>query len=354
MRKWGNWKHLSSKKVITVLFLNLVVLSAIVFGFGIWLNHSRALFLKDSVIGALTYRELALCFIFAGIINSVIDYYTIIAPMWNLEEKIQKHEETVRSEDFLYNSANSGLSIETALQELLNQQKLMYDKKRIEEKQRRKAQLYALQTQIDPHFLYNALDSIRGYALLHDMEEISDITEALSRVFRNMISDKHELLPFWQEMDNISNYMKIQQFRFNHKFQYFFDIDEEIVNKYMVPRMVIQPLVENAIVHGLEKKVEGGWVKVTAYVTERRLVITVTDNGVGMSEERLELLNKAMEMGLEEYDIQGGRQHAGIALININKRIKLNFGNRYGLILNSTQNVMTSTEVILPLLINRE
>lgn len=118
--------------------------------------------------------------------------------------------------------------------------------------------------------------------------------------------------------------------------------------------MVIQPLVENAIVHGLEKKVEGGWVKVTAYVTERRLVITVTDNGVGMSEERLELLNKAMEMGLEEYDIQGGRQHAGIALININKRIKLNFGNRYGLILNSTQNVMTSTEVILPLLINRE
>ena len=129
MRKWGNWKHLSSKKVITVLFLNLVVLSAIVFGFGIWLNHSRALFLKDSVIGALTYRELALCFIFAGIINNVIDYYTIIAPMWNLEEKIQKHEETVRSEDFPYNSANSGLSIETALQELLNQQKLMYDKK---------------------------------------------------------------------------------------------------------------------------------------------------------------------------------------------------------------------------------
>lgn len=354
MKKGKGWKHLSSKKVIAVLFLNLVVLALIVFGFGLWLNHSRAVILDGTVTGALTYRELALCFILTGIVTSVINYYTIIAPMWNLEEKIQEYEETIKSEDFLYNPVRRDTSIEVVLQELLQQQKLIHEKKRIEEKQRKKAQLYALQTQIDPHFLYNALDSIRGYALLHDMDEISDITEALSRVFRNMISDKHELLPFWQEMDNISNYMKIQQFRFNNKFQYSFDVDEEILNKYMVPRMVIQPLVENAIVHGLEKKVDGGWVKVTAYVTERRLVITVTDNGVGMNEERLELLNKAMEMGLEEYDMQGGHQHVGIALININKRIKLNFGNRYGLILNSTQNVMTSTEVILPLLINRE
>ena len=82
-----------------------------------------------------------------------------------------------------------------------------------QKKLRRQAELKALQSQVNPHFLYNALDSIRGYALIHDMEEISDITEALSRVFRNMISDKQELLSFRQEMDNINNYMKVQQFR---------------------------------------------------------------------------------------------------------------------------------------------
>ena len=157
-----------------------------------------------------------------------------------------------------------------------------------------------------------------------------------------------------QERDNINNYMKIQQFRFNNKFEYSFEVDEELLDKYMVPRMVIQPLVENAIMHGLERKVEGGWVRITAYVTERRFVVQVVDNGVGMSEERLELLNRTMKMNPVHQTISQDKNHSGIALININKRLKLKYGNQFGIILSSTPNIRTVTEVVLPLLLNRK
>lgn len=344
----------SSKSVLAALFLNLLVLAACYLFFGWFLNRAGNFSAEKVAIAGLSFRELWLCLLLSSIVNGMIDYRLIIRPLWNVEDSIQKYIHM--TEDSNWDTAKKITeedSIETVINKLITRQEFAHEKERIEEKQRQKAELYALQSQIDPHFLYNALDSIRGYALLHDMEEISDITEALSRVFRNMISDKHELLPLRQEMDNINNYMKIQQFRFNHKFQFCCQVEDELLDKYMIPRMILQPLVENAIMHGLERKIEGGWVRVTAYVTERRFVLDVTDNGAGISEERLRLLNHAMKMEPAEYTVSNDYQHAGIALININRRIKLNFGNQYGIILSSTPNIRTVSEVVLPLLLNR-
>jgi two-component system sensor histidine kinase YesM len=244
-------------------------------------------------------------------------------------------------------------SVETVFYHLLHQEEVAEERNKIAEKQRQEAELYALQSQIDPHFLYNALDSIRGYAMLKDMDEIAEITEALSRIFRNMIGEKQAQIPLRQEMDNINSYMRIQQFRFHNKFQYTFDVDEGLPDHYMVPRMVLQPLVENSIVHGLECKVEGGWIRVSAYVTQRRFVVVVTDNGVGISAKRLEYLRRALRLSPVEHRVGEEDHQTGIALININRRIKLNYGGQYGITLSSTPGVRTTSEVVLPLLLHR-
>ena len=354
MRKTKKKNGFSSRTIIYVLLLNLAVIAVIYLFFG-WFFHSGIIVYKREISGGFNGREIWLCLLLSAIINAMIDYRWMIRPMWDMEESIRKFRENTEGTVYEKQVETDGeKSLEQEMNRMMQRQMIVHERERIEERQRQKAELYALQSQIDPHFLYNALDSIRGYALLHDMDQISEITEALSRVFRNMISDKHEFLSLRQERDNISNYMKIQQFRFNNKFNYSFEVEEELLDKYMIPRMVLQPLVENAIMHGLEHKIEGGWVKVTAYVTEKRLVIDVTDNGVGMNEERLELLNQAMKVDPVAVNVAQGDGHAGIALININRRIKLNFGNRYGIILNSTPNIRTVTEVILPLLLNRK
>lgn len=347
-------KRFSGRRIVETLALNVLVFIGVYLFFGWFLKGSRVLMLNGEVVEGFTRREVWLCIILAVLLTSIINYQMLIRPIWNLENIVAGYRERVR--DGEKNSVFEELedsSIETVLLYLIKQQEVSHEKNRIEERQRKKAELYALQSQIDPHFLYNALDSIRGYALLHDMDEISDITEALSRVFRNMISDKQEQLPLRQEMDNINNYMRIQQFRFNDKFEYSFEVEEELLDKYMVPRMVLQPLVENAIMHGLERKIGGGWIRITAYATQRRFILVVADNGAGISEERLEFLRRALKLNPAEYGVADEPQHMGIALININRRIKLHFGKQYGITLNSTPDIRTTTEVVLPLLPNR-
>lgn len=346
MEKLKRWEKLSSKTVIRTLFLcaaNVIVICVLCY---IYLNTHYKTMAEGVRIG-FTMREVILCVLLAFLMDGVVLYKVIVKPLWEMEETVEKNRELLCGKD---NMKKEDRTIEETLFQLIRQVELINAKEQVREKQRKKTELYALQSQINPHFLYNALDSIRGYALLHDMEEIADITEALSRVFRNMISNKKELLPLRQEIDNINNYMKIQQFRFNNKFLYSCEIPDEMYDKYMVPRMALQPLVENGIMHGLERKVGEGWIRLTAYETEKRFVLCVTDNGIGIEEDRLERLNDAMQMDLMDYEMNHSEEHEGIALININQRIKLSFGNQYGIVLRSTPNIRTSTELVLPLI----
>lgn len=345
----------SGSRVIFVLILNAVIMAAVYIFFAWFLGKNRNLAGVTFVKGFFTYREVFLCLVLGGFLSLALDYAVIIRPLWELEDSVKEYLAAMEGNEYIAvpEELKKG-SVKGTMEYLMRQQKIAHEREVIESKQRKRTELYALQMQIDPHFLYNALDSIRGYALLHDMDEISDITEALSRVFRNMISNKNELLPLRQEMDNIKNYMKIQQFRFNNKFQYAFEIEDEVADKYMVPRMVLQPLVENAIMHGLEHKIEGGWVLIRAYVTQKRFILSVTDNGAGISESRLELLNHIMAGNPSEFVSNDDSRHVGIALININRRIKLNFGKPYGITLSSTPEVRTTSEVVLPLLLRRK
>ena len=176
----------------------------------------------------------------------------------------------------------------------------------------KQAELTALQSQINPHFLYNTLESIRGQALMDDNFEIAKMVEALGAFFRYSISRKGNLVTLRDEIANINNYMLIQRYRFNNRFSLEIIIDEEdeVAYDFQIPRLIIQPVVENAIFHGLEEKLEGGRVIIEVIVTEKHLIITISDNGKGIPEDDMETITRAdvkdmlMEIGNKRYSEQ--------------------------------------------------
>ncbi len=216
----------------------------------------------------------------------------------------------------------------------------------------KQTELTALQSQINPHFLYNTLETIRGQALIDDNDEIARMVEALSAFFRYSISRKGNLVTLRDELKNIENYMTIQRYRFNNRFSLEVVIDEEdeIAYDFLIPRLIIQPVVENAIFHGLEEKLEGGIVAIEIIVTEQNLIITISDNGVGIEADKLKELNRRIHSRsteLEDGETQN-QKSTGIALPNIHKRIRLLFGEEYGVNVYSTLEQGTDVEITIP------
>ena len=215
----------------------------------------------------------------------------------------------------------------------------------------KQAELTALQSQINPHFLYNTLESVRGQALIDGNTEIAGMMEALSAFFRYSISRKGSLVTLRDELSNIENYMKIQRYRFNNRFsmEIFIDEEDEEAYDFKIPRLIIQPVVENAIFHGLEEKLEGGKVTIEVIETEKNLIITVSDNGKGMDKQTLCELNERIHDGLlHEHEEGKGQRNTGIGLPNIHKRIQLLFGEEYGISVYSTPNQGTDVEITVP------
>jgi two-component system, sensor histidine kinase YesM len=218
----------------------------------------------------------------------------------------------------------------------------------------KQAELLALQNQINPHFLYNTLDAIRGDALCVGMDNIADITEALSTFFRYTITETGSLVTIMSELENVDNYFKIQQYRFGEKLKIEIEIKdkEEDVLQLQCPKLMIQPLVENAILHGLEKRAEGGKVHIVVEKSDRRVLINIRDNGVGIDRKTLEIINKKLEhvsVGYIEDEKKGG-----IALNNVSRRIKLLFGEEYGIHVYSLVGMGTNVSVILPIVKRNE
>ena len=220
----------------------------------------------------------------------------------------------------------------------------------------RHAQYLALQNQINPHFLYNTLEAIRGDALSEGMENIAGITEALATFFRYTISNVDNLVTLEEELSNAENYFAIQNYRFGDRIsmQVDFERGSEAARDFKLPKLTLQPIIENAIIHGLEHKVGSGKVTVRIDSDAQRLMIEVTDDGGGMSEAMLDEINSRL---LNSTGAGGGEERArsgGIALINVDNRIKLLFGERYGLCVSSIQGQGTRVDISLPVNSSRD
>jgi two-component system sensor histidine kinase YesM len=212
----------------------------------------------------------------------------------------------------------------------------------------RQMQYDALQSQINPHFLYNTLDSIRGEAMMAGNGTIADMTEHLSRFFRYCISNQGNIVTIRDEINNTFDYFYIQKYRFGNKFRLETSIEETCYNN-KIPKMTLQPIVENAIFHGLERKKEGGTVHITIFETEKNVKITVSDDGVGIEEETLRRMNvnlRNMESGPVLSSPDGKK--TGIALQNVNERIRLCYGRDYGITLRSTKYLGTDVIIVIP------
>ena len=197
-------------------------------------------------------------------------------------------------------------------------------------------QIQLFQTQLNPHFLYNTLDSIKWSARIHHLEDISLMAENLAYILQNSIR-KEQFIPLQGELDIIDNYIKIQQIRFNGKFTYEVEIPDDLVD-CIVPKLMLQPIVENSIIHGLAEQ-EGGSISIYADQIGDTISINVTDDGVGMSQEIIDWLNTDNFMENEGH----------LGLYNVNKIIKLYFGRQYGITATVKAGIGTTVTIVLPI-----
>lgn len=235
--------------------------------------------------------------------------------------------------------------MDNRLSQILNSNVLMSASKR-------QAQYLALQNQINPHFLYNTLEGIRSEALVEGNTSISSMCEALSTFFRYTINHVRNLVPLSMELNNTNNYFFIQQYRFGDKLSLklsFLDDCQEEALKVRIPKLTLQPIVENAIVHGLERKSGPGEVHILIEILDSRLLIIVKDNGVGMDDENLNKLRRILATKDFSQVDESNKESGGIALLNVNQRIKILFGERYGLDINSCLNLGTDITISLPI-----
>ena len=224
----------------------------------------------------------------------------------------------------------------------------------------KEAEYLALQNQINPHFLYNTLEAIRGDALIAGLSSLAGTAEALASFFRYTISGENLLSTVEDELINIRNYFLIQRYRFGDslKLEIHFIDDEAEIRKLQIPKLTLQPIVENCVFHGLETKRNKGTIRISFDQTQKFLFISVKDDGIGMSENELKRLNESLmespfridkEMcGTDGYVKESGKKSSGIALKNVSQRIKLLFGNEYGITVYSFPDVGTNVKIVLP------
>lgn len=220
---------------------------------------------------------------------------------------------------------------------------------------KRQAQYLALQNQINPHFLYNTLESIRSEAMEAGIYNVMNMTEALANFFRYTISKVENIVTLEEELQNMETYFSIQQYRFEDKLNLSVEYEEEErerLFKCLMPKLILQPVVENSIVHGIERKLGSGTVRVILSCTEKRLLIQVSDDGVGMQPETLEQLNRHLNQPVFD-SIRLAREKGGIAIVNVNNRIHLMFGETYGISINSAPGVGTDVMINLPLVTSK-
>ena len=207
---------------------------------------------------------------------------------------------------------------------------------REEEINLRKTELKALQAQINPHFLYNTLDSIAWMCEQGRNADAVRMVHALARLFRISISRGHELIPIAKEIEHAESYLQIQMYRYKNQFTYDFDVDPDCLS-YYCNKITLQPIIENSINHGLDLMVDEGRIDVLVRQDGDDIVFSVRDNGVGMSEEQIEAIMQ-----------HGPTDRTGIGIKNVNDRLKIYFGKSYGLHITSEPDVGTCVEIRMP------
>ncbi|MBU5346829.1 cache domain-containing sensor histidine kinase [Paenibacillus lautus] len=273
-----------------------------------------------------------------GVLFSVVISRNLTRPIKKLQEKMMEVEKGNFDIRVPVGHSREISGLARSFNVMVLKVKELMDQIVIEQEIKRKSELNALQAQINPHFLYNTLDSIIWMAESKKHDEVILMTSALARLFRASLSKGREMIPIATEVEHITNYLKIQQMRYQDKIRFTLDMDRELY-PYLTLKVLLQPLVENAIYHGIKNKEGPGTITITGSLQDDRIRFQVMDDGIGMDRSKVETLL-----------ISTGSQHSrnSVGIANVHQRIQLYFGAEYGLSYTSEPGAGTIVTVLIP------
>lgn len=266
--------------------------------------------------------------------------YVITDPIRRLENSLKDLENGSMDEDSIYDGGSPEIRhLSRTIKSMVRQMRRLTDDMVREQKEKRKSALDALQSQINPHFLYNTLDSVIWMIEGERYKEAISMITALSKLFRIALSKGNNVITIHDEIEHAKNYLSIQKYRFKNKFTAVIDVDPEIENCATI-KLIVQPLLENAIYYGVEHMDGEGEITLRGYEKDGDIYISVSDNGMGIPEETLKTLltDKGRSRG----------KGSGIGLWNVNQRISLYFKGDYGLQIESELDEGTTVTIHLP------
>ncbi len=293
------------------------------------------------------WRILSILLIFGAVAFAVVaawslskSIYTPIKKLHDVTTTITKNDlQALMTSDNVDEITELGMSFNIMIGKI----KELLDSKMKEQQELKKAELRALQAQINPHFLYNTLDTIIWMAEAKQTSQVVEIVSALSRFFRISLSKGMDWITIGEEVERTRSYLTIQKMRYRDILDFKIEV-EEIVTEYTVLKLILQPLVENALYHGIKNKRQGGTIWVRALrKNEAEILLEVEDNGIGFTPDKLAQLRA--ELDDDSGDI---KLESGFGIGNVNKRIRLYYGKPYGLSVRSGYNTGTCVTLLIP------
>lgn len=261
-------------------------------------------------------------------------------------DRLVKHIGRIAAGDFTQNpeleSGDEIGSIGMVINDMSGQIEALMNQRLEDEKEKSSLELKMLQAQINPHFLYNTLDSIKWIAVIQKNGGIVKAVTALSRLLKNMAKGFHEKVTVEKELEFVKDYVTIEKLKYAELFDVQIQLDDEILNRAMVVKLTLQPLVENAIFRGIEPSGKSGTILLHIFADDGNLYLVVRDDGVGIPEEKISGL-------LADSERLKGDRMSSIGMANVDRRIKLTYGENYGLSIDSQLGKYTEITVKVPL-----
>jgi len=295
-------------------------------------------FTKDTKRLGLILRNLLIISFIAGLLYSLWLLNFITKPIRKLAEACKRVEQGDLSTRVDIQSRDEFGSLGKSFNMMISQIRQSLEKEICDEKRKTQMQFQILQAQVNPHFLYNILDSIRWMAAMQNASNIAEMSTALISLLKYNLASLDAKTTLQDEVESVRHYIRIQKFRYSDNFDYSDRLDPDTL-RCQVLRFILQPLVENCIIHGFEDVERSYQMRISSFIDDDTLHIKVIDNGSGMTPERIQAVNEGLNKD---------KRYNHIGVQNIRERIKLHFGDTYDLVYSSEPDVGTIAEIVLP------
>ena len=302
---------------------------------------------EDQLFGSLwdmrnVISLILMAFVIISMMLSISISYSVTKPLSKLVNTIKAIKQGDFSQRFNAKYNNEVGQLGRRFNDMMDMIDNLVNTVHVAQLQEREAELHALQAQINPHFIYNTLESIRQQAKASGNDATAQMVFALGRLLRYSINIKNKIVTVRDEIEHLNNYLFLLNYRFDNKYHMEMDIDESLCNLKII-KLIFQPIVENSVHHGLETLDREGVIRLTGRKEGGNAVFVLEDNGCGMSEEQVRKLAERIN-DFTTFDQPEG----SIGLKNINERIKLQYGGEYGISVESAEGLGTKVTITLP------